>query len=185
MERNQTLCLWGLLLFAIAHLVGQIITYHTGMDGMYQIMEFFKNKTEGKTALENFLIFLFNNGRMIVLTMLLGLIPYLFLGILPLLINGLLFGGIYQVMVVAGEQSLWQYILTIGPHGLFELLGLVYMAAVSIKTSWHLGQKLRRQCAISMKELFLRLFASCVFVTMPIIVLSAMIEAYITPLILK
>ncbi|MDO5716313.1 MAG: stage II sporulation protein M [Tissierellia bacterium] len=180
--------LWSLALFALAYMGGRILVNTIGKEEVLKFLNWFRGSagiSKDNTALENLRLYFLGNGKMVFVTMILGLIPFLCISGLSMLINGCFFGGLYQAMAVMGSYTLWTYTLHVAPHGLIELVGLAYMVAVSMKTSWLLGQKIRKKSALSVKKILLRHLASFLLVAIPIIAVGAVVEAYITPLLVQ
>ncbi|MEW6401502.1 MAG: stage II sporulation protein M [Chloroflexota bacterium] len=129
--------------------------------------------------------FLFmNNTRAMVMILLAGLVSFSVLGIVLYILNISLLGGVFGVLQLLGASPLlfWSGVL---PHGIFEVPALMIGSAAVL----YIGVALvTPQTGRSMGEVLIELIADWVKVfigiVVPLLAIAALIEAYITPVIL-
>lgn len=130
--------------------------------------------------------FLFlNNTRSMAIIFLAGMASFSVLGILIYMINIALIGGVYALFEMLGVSPLPLFMAGVLPHGIFEIPALMIGSAVVL----YIGAALvTPQNGKSMGEVLIELMADWakVFVglVVPLLALAALIEAYITPVIL-
>ncbi|MBK7317058.1 MAG: stage II sporulation protein M [Anaerolineales bacterium] len=130
--------------------------------------------------------FLFmNNTRAVALIFLAGLVSFSVLGVLLYMLNIGLIGGVYALLELLGLQPLPIFLAGVLPHGIFELPALVIGAAVVL----YMGVAIvTPQTGKSMGEVIIELFADWTKIffglVVPLLAVAAVIEAYITPVLL-
>ena len=122
-----------------------------------------------------------NNLRAMVLSTLYGFIPFLYLPALSMGVNAILLG-----MVASSVNGQWLLLAAgILPHGIFELPALILSCALGLLICRTGTEKLRKRSDVS----FLRRVLDCnrVFLSFvaPLLLVAALVEAYITPALLK
>ena len=126
----------------------------------------------------------FNNITASLLSMLYGLIPFLPLSALALGTNALLLGA-FAALYQHHGIGLGVYFIGILPHGIFELPALILSCALGLLICRTGTEKLRKRSDVS----FLRRVLDCnrVFLSFvaPLLLVAALVEAYITPALLK
>ena len=127
---------------------------------------------------------LMNNWRAMLVSALYGLIPFLFLPMVSLLVNGLLVGvmfGIYQ----ANGISLLALLAGLVPHGIFELPALVFSIACGVRLCRNMGLLVTgNPQKTPFAELAEDLLRVLVFVIAPLTVAAAFVECYVTPVVM-
>ena len=113
-----------------------------------------------------------------------GLVPFAYLAAFPLGFNFFLIGALGAYYVRSGS-SLGVYLVGILPHGIFELPALILSCALGLLICRTGTEKLRKRSDVS----FLRRVLDCnrVFLSFvaPLLLVAALVEAYITPALLK
>ena len=127
---------------------------------------------------------LMNNWRAMLLSAAYGFIPFLFLPVISLVVNGALL-GIMASFYMANGMSMVLFLAGILPHGILELPALV----LSIACGAYLCRNMCRLVASSprrtpMVELLGDLLRVLVLLVAPMVVAAAFIECYITPVIM-
>ena len=127
---------------------------------------------------------LMNNWRAMLLSAAYGFIPFLFLPVFSLLVNGALLGVIASYYMTHG-MSMLLFLAGILPHGVLELPALV----LSIACGAYLCRNMCRLAVsspqrIPMVELLGDLLRVLVLLVAPMVVAAAFIECYITPVIM-
>ncbi len=126
---------------------------------------------------------LMNNWRAMLFTAAYGFLPFLFLPVLSLLINGALLGMLGAMYVAEGALPL--FLAGILPHGVFELPALAFSIACGVCLC-------RNMCRLvtgsprrtPMVELVGDLLRVLLLVVMPLTVAAAFMECYVTPVVM-
>lgn len=116
--------------------------------------------------------------------MLYGLIPFVPLSALALGTNALLLGA-FAALYQHHGIGLGVYFIGILPHGIFELPALILSCALGLLICRTGTEKLRKRSDVSFLHRVLdcnRVFLSFVA---PLLLVAALVEAYITPALLK
>ncbi|MFZ5880869.1 MAG: stage II sporulation protein M [Chloroflexota bacterium] len=142
---------------------------------------------QGMNGVEISAPFLFlNNLRATAVIFLGGVVSFGVLGILFYLLNAGLIGGVLSLFAYVGVSPWLLFSTGILPHGMFELPALLLSGAAVL----HMAVALvTPQTGKSMGELFIFLIADWakVFIGMivPLLLVAAVVETYLTPLILR
>lgn len=127
---------------------------------------------------------LMNNWRAMLISVVDGFVPFLFLPLFSLFTNGTLLGlmaGYYHTQGL----SLGLYAAGILPHGVFELGALVLSIACGVYLCRNLCYMiLRSPRRIPLVELLTDLLRVLLLVVMPLTVAAAFIECYVTPMVM-
>ena len=125
---------------------------------------------------------LLNNLRATVVVLLGGLVSFSVLGIMAYLANVSLVGVVLAVFNLIGYSPLRLFAAGILPHGLFEIPALILTSAAALRMGAVL---VTPQTGKSMGQVILEVVADCAQVflglVIPLLVIAAFIEAYITP----
>lgn len=126
----------------------------------------------------------FNNITAALLSMLYGIIPFLPLSALALGTNALMLGAFAAIYQQQG-LGLGVYLLGILPHGIFELTALVLSCALGLLICRTGSERILKKSDVP----FFRRTLDCIRVflsfAVPLLLLAALIEAYITPALLN
>ena len=175
-----TLALSALVGFAIAYAAPEVVD---------KVLEAFMNQIQeagvvDETGELSVFALLMNNWRAMLTSAIWGLIPFLFLPVLSLFVNGALV-GLLGGWVLQRGGSLAFYCAGILPHGGFEIPALVLSAACGVYLCWGLCRIiLNRPDKVAAVELFSELLRVLVLVVAPLTVCAAFIECYITPVVM-
>ncbi|MBN1899405.1 MAG: stage II sporulation protein M [Spirochaetes bacterium] len=132
-----------------------------------------------------FTYILLTNLRASFFAVLLGLIPFLIAPVIFLIVNGFMLGFIMAAAQMEGMPMGYTLLTRILPHGIIELPALFYSISLGMYLSAEITKKLdpgRRQDSVSLKMLMLEISQSYFLIIIPLLVLAAFIEAFITPL---
>lgn len=125
-----------------------------------------------------------NNLWACLFSCLLGLIPFVCLPAFPLGLNALLLGGL-AALAQAGGTSLGLYLLAILPHGIFELPAMWLSFAIGLT----LCREITALCRKRPHEPLLKPLWRCgqffSLGVVPLLILAAFAEAYLTPALLE
>ena len=128
---------------------------------------------------------LMNNIRATSMMFLAGLVSFGVLGIIFYLINVGLIGAVISLFAYMGMSPVLVFAAGLLPHGMFEIPALMLSGAAVLRMS---GALVTPQLGRSLGEVVIDLIAdwACVFigVVVPLLIVAAVIETYITPLII-
>lgn len=120
------------------------------------------------------------------MSILFGFIPFIFLTIFSLGLNGFFIGVVLGFgKAVTGVSIIKTFVLGILPHGIFEIPALIISMSMGIYLCLNLSMKVFGRGKEKISKIlpeYIRLFIS---VIIPMILLAGVIESYITPLLLK
>jgi stage II sporulation protein M len=127
-----------------------------------------------------------NNLRATGLVMLGGLVSFGVLGIVAYMLNVGLVGGVLGVFQLTGYSPALMFAGGLLPHGVFEIPALMLAGAAVLRTG---ASFVMPQPGKSMGQVLLELLADCTKVLLgavvPLLVVAALVEAYVTPSILQ
>jgi uncharacterized membrane protein SpoIIM required for sporulation len=131
-------------------------------------------------------ILFFHNARTTVFFLALGLISFSTLGLTLFIGNIGLVGGVMGAANIVGFSPLLTFIAGVLPHGIFELTAIFLATAAMFKVG---AQLVTPQTEKSLGEILLLTLADWfrvfVGVVLPLLAIAAVIEVYITPLLIK
>lgn len=116
-----------------------------------------------------------------------GLVPFIFLPLLTLVLNGVVIGGVLAVVQAAGQSNvLLTVLLGLLPHGIFELPAVLMGMGLGMVLCLHLsGGILKKSWALPLEALLENLARVYLLLIIPMLAVAALIETYITPLLLQ
>lgn len=124
---------------------------------------------------------LMNNWRAMLISVLYGIVPFLFLPLVSLLSNGVLLGGMAGIYQTAG-MSMAALTAGVLPHGVFEISALILSVACGVKLCWNMCLIVTSsQKKVPFVELAEELLRVLVMVIAPLTIAAAFIECYVTP----
>ena len=126
---------------------------------------------------------LINNLRAAAISVLYGFIPFIYLTALAVGMNALILGVLAAYYVNSGT-SLLIYFAGILPHGVFELSALLIAFALGLLLCRRITQYVRKNTKGMMKPLLCNIARSFVMHVLPLLVMAAVVETYITPAVL-
>ena len=113
-----------------------------------------------------------------------GLFPFLYLSALPLGFN-LFVVGVFAAYYQQCGFGLGTYLVGILPHGVFELTALVFSCAAGLALCRAVTQRLRGREGASILRTIWGMVHILWIAVIPLLLLAAAVEAYITPLLLN
>lgn len=125
-----------------------------------------------------------NNARAMVLGVLYGFIPFLYLPALSLGVNAMLL-GLMAAYFTNNGVSLLVYLAGILPHGIFELPALVVSLTCGIYLCSRINIYIRRNIKGMMLPAVKNIARTVVVIVLPLLVLAAVVEAYVTPAVMQ
>ena len=124
-----------------------------------------------------------NNIRAFVVTACYGFIPFVFLPVVSLALNGAIL-GLFAAFYVNNGQSLLVYLAGILPHGIFELPALVLAMSCGLYLCRVITDYVRFNRKGTVKPALANIARVLVLNVLPLTAVAAVIEANVTPLIL-
>lgn len=122
-----------------------------------------------------------NNLRAMVLSTLYGFIPFLYLPALSMGVNAILLG-----MVASSVNGQWLLLAAgILPHGIFELPALCLSLAAGLCLCQNINRYIRKNEKGIMKPLLLNILRMTGLVVIPLLVVAAIMESYVTPAVMQ
>ena len=135
----------------------------------------------------SFATILINNASVCFTSALYGFIPFVYLTAYPLGSNAALM-GLLAAYYSQNGLPLSQYILGILPHGITEIPAMIFTFALGLQLCRDFTQTLKTRKKLpdnpTSKKLILNLLRIYVTLILPLIIVSAALEAYVTPLVL-
>lgn len=123
-----------------------------------------------------------NNTRACIIAIAIGFIPFFFLGMYSLTINASIIGVIgsfYQV----NHLSMILLVVGLMPHGIFEFPAIFISLAISLKTSLLMSKRIVGKLEVlDLKQHFFNVLRVFIIIVIPLLIMAACIEAYITPI---
>ena len=127
-----------------------------------------------------------NNTTACAMSILFGILPFIFLTLISLSLNGFMIGIVLGFSkATTGASMIKSFVLGILPHGIFELPALIISMSMGIYLCLTLTLKIFGRGKIKIIELFkgyLRIFISLII---PMLIFAGFIEAYVTPILLR
>lgn len=152
-----------------------------------QLGESFESQglTFDSSARDTMIALFVNNTRVTLLAFLLGMIP-LFIPYVFVVVNAAVIGLVAMLIGFTGESVVKVLVLGILPHGITEISAILLGAAMGLSLNRHIWKKLRgRETDVTFTALFVAGVKMFLFIAVPLLAVSAVIEAYVTPLLLQ
>lgn len=140
---------------------------------------------EESSSLQTLRLLFSNNVTALLLTLLYGVVPLLYLSALSLGTNAMLL-GLFAAVYQREGYGLAAYFIGVLPHGIFELPALVLSCALGLLVCAAGTDRVRRvegapSFLLRLRDCLRVYFCVCV----PLLVCAAVVETYITPLLLS
>lgn len=131
-------------------------------------------------------VLFYHNARTTVAFLLLGLVSFSTLGLTLFIVNIALVGGVMGAASLVGFSPLLTFAAGILPHGIFELTAVFLATAAMLRVG---AQLVTPQAEKSLGEILLLSLADWfrvfIGVVLPFLAIAALIEIYITPMLIK
>lgn len=147
------------------------------------VSEFVSSKSHilGTTGFSMAVELLKNNFKASALSMALGLVPFLFLPVFTMALNAAILGGFYHFAIMMPGFTSLTYMVSILPHGILEIPAILIATAVGIKFCLELTKTIMKKPHDDLVELLQGGVGVLLVVVLPMLVVAALIEAFITP----
>ena len=126
-----------------------------------------------------------NNMKAAVLSVGMGIIPFLFIPVYTVVVNAAILGGFYQYFIALPGMSVGMYFASIMPHGIIEIPGFLLGVTLGIHLCIELTKKILKKPSKDFPEVLKDLASVMVLIILPMLVLAAFIEAFVTPTIIN
>ena len=170
-----------LVLLVLAYIAGRLFP-----DIPVSIISAFNEDIAGSGIVQedgsfNVLALFTNNLRAMVLGVLYGFIPFLYLPALALGVNAAILG-----MLASLIDGQWLLLAAgILPHGIFELPALFLSLAAGLCLCKNINVYIRKNEKGVMKPLLLNILRVVVLLVLPLLVIAAVMETYVTPALMQ
>ena len=177
---------------AIAFLVLTVLAYIAGRlfpDIPVTVMSYFNDMIDSSGIVQedgsfSAVALFLNNLQAMALSVLYGFIPFLFLPALSLGVNSIILGALAALYSNNGF-SLLMLLAGILPHGIFELPALVLSLAAGLCLCQNINHYIRKNEKGVMKPLMLNLLRVICLLVLPLLVVAAVMECYVTPQVMQ
>ncbi len=127
---------------------------------------------------------LLNNVRACMAAIGLGIIPFLFLPVIALVTNSAIIGTLFGLSMELG-LPIGTMIAGILPHGIFEIPALIMAISLGIYVCKEITMRILKKREGSLREDLADAGRFLALIILPLIITAAVIEAYITPLVIE
>lgn len=138
------------------------------------------NISSDDTSHDIFLFILGNNIRAMTTMILLGFVPFLFIPVISLIMNGGLIAYVF-VLSTDNGMSIAAFLAHILPHGIIELPLMILSCSLGFYLCLAMIRKIIAEKPL--KTTLLNICRVYLFIIIPGTILAALIESYITPVI--
>ena len=132
--------------------------------------------------------FFLHNVRAFLLQILSGLIPFLFLPICFVILEGSITAVFFVAVKLAELSALGTYFIVIFPHGIFEEIGGCYSASLGIFLCIESSKKVIhkwRGNSVPFLTIGKQIYRSCILIIIQLYAIAAIVEGLITPLLVR
>jgi stage II sporulation protein M len=130
-----------------------------------------------------FLLVFFNNAVAAFVSLVSGVIPFLCLSAISVVGNGFLLGVIGAVVLSQGKGVL-AALMSLLPHGIVELPVFFYASSLGVYLMLNISKKILGQ-PVRIRSVFKNSIRSFIIIVVPLLLLAAFLEAYVTYAIVK
>jgi stage II sporulation protein M len=183
-KRLKPYFLTSIAIFVCGVVLGIIaVNYHAGLALRLQQMligfvDNFRGLSRPQLAAAIFLNNTVKSAAAIILGTLVGILPVVFL-----LINGVALGAIMYISL--GTRGIWQSTMTILPHGILELPAVLLATSIGLMLGSRAIKRLAGKSVVSLREELAQAGKFFCAVIVPVLLVAALVKAYLTPLIAK
>jgi stage II sporulation protein M len=126
-----------------------------------------------------------NNAKAAFITFVFGFVPIVIFPFLLLAINAGVIGAVLASVQLSGESVFQSLLYGILPHGLTELFSIFYAGAIGTYSSVFLLKKSFGKNKENASLFLQQVFRSFVLVVIPFLFVSAILESFITPIVME
>ncbi len=128
-----------------------------------------------------------NNAVSTLITVLIGIVPFLFLPLANPVLNGGVIGLLAAVSKQAGMPLVRFFLVGIAPHGIIELAAVLYATGLGLSLTLEIIRKILVPSpgeSPSFPRLIVHALRSWATIVLPLLLAAALVETFITPLLL-
>lgn len=147
------------------------------------IAEMSGKKINELSNLQTFSLIFWNNTKLCAITILLGIIPLYrlpsFFTLLQFIMIGVVFGGLSAM----GHNVVNAFFFSFLPHAIIELIALIYSASIGNSINQNILTKIflrKKKDSEPIGNLIKQAFRSYIYVVIPLLIIAAFIEVFIT-----
>lgn len=129
--------------------------------------------------------FFLKNSLIALRTMAFGIIPFLFLPLVGLGFNALALGMVYIMLRSVSDATFSVYLAMILPHGIIEYAAVLLAFSLGLLLCLEGSKRILGKEVLHFSERSKGVLLVYVFIVLPLLAVSAVIEAYITPVIIQ
>lgn len=130
-----------------------------------------------------------NNIYASAMSIAMGVFPFIYFSLVSMISNGFIIGMVITYTSIKGGVSVITTLFTgILPHGIFELTAIFLSVAMGMELCRVISSKFRFNRSIQSEtilETLNNIAKTYVLVVMPLLTLAALIECYVTPMLIK
>lgn len=127
-----------------------------------------------------------NNLRAALAGTVLGIVPFVFLSVWVVLLNAAIIGAVLGMYGAFGGPVLKMVALGLLPHGIFEIPALMLGVAMGLYLCSSINKAIRKKPeAPRLEEVLPQLVRQAVCILLPLLLAAALIESYVTPLLVR
>ncbi|MBQ9625374.1 MAG: stage II sporulation protein M [Clostridia bacterium] len=135
------------------------------------------------SAFMSFVKLFLNNARVCLFCIAFGMIPFLFIPVLYLIVNGGIIGMVSALGTALGTMSMSYFIAAIVPHGIFEIPAIVYSICLGLYLCICITRTIFGKAKEPLKDSVLGALRSYCLVMIPMLLVAAFVESYVTMII--
>ncbi|MGL5314979.1 MAG: stage II sporulation protein M [Peptostreptococcaceae bacterium] len=174
--------------FVILVLLTTIIFYYNQDTAKELIRSFLEANSDminasGEILMTNLII---NNITAAMMSIIMGIVPFLFVPIFSLVINSVMIGATLGFTTIASSTSVFKILLLgIMPHGIFELPALFISMSMGVYLCNKISRKILGKEKESLIEVIKNIVKTFIIIVIPLLILAGIVEAYITPILIS
>ena len=127
----------------------------------------------------------FNNLIAAGMSVVTGVVPFIFVPVAALALNASIIGMLSAIMTVSGRGGFYELAVSVAPHGIFEIPALLIGAAMGCVLCADISARiLYKRRDMSFLALLSEMARLSVLVVVPLIAVAAILEAYLTPVLM-
>ena len=128
----------------------------------------------------------FNNFIASGMSVVIGVVPFIFVPMAALALNAVLIGMISAIMYTTGVGGFYELMVSVAPHGVFEIPALIISSAMGIALCLDISARiLYKKRNMSFLTLLAEVARLSVLVVVPLLAVAAVLEAYLTPVLME
>ena len=128
----------------------------------------------------------FNNFVAGGMAVVLGVVPFLFIPTVALGINAAILGMLSAMMAQTDSNAMYQLVVAVAPHGIFELPALFICGGIGLMLCRDISARiLYRPRPMPFLTLLCEMLRLFVLMVVPLLALAAVVEAYLTPIVMQ